>query len=71
MAVLAEGIYIRGSSLVLQAAPLHGAEGHQHGRLDLRPVRAERGPLLDLDEDSEALGRLERIITAVNDRLRP
>jgi len=41
MAVLAEGIHIRGSSLVLQAAPLHGAEGHVQAVGDVRGWRRD------------------------------
>ena len=41
----------------------------QHGRLDLGHVRKELGPLLELKDEGDALGKLERMITAVNARV--
>jgi len=51
-------------------ADVEGVLTRQHGRLNLAHVRTELAPLLDLKEDREAMDRLERMISAVNARLR-
>jgi hypothetical protein len=42
----------------------------QYGKLDLRLVRAELKPLLELKEAPDALAKLERMIVMVDRRLR-
>lgn len=41
----------------------------QHGRLDLGYVCGELGPLLELKDEGDALGKLERMIATVNSRV--
>jgi len=42
----------------------------RHGQLDLDHVRRELAPLLEFKDDTQALGRLERMMAGVSDRLR-
>ena len=41
----------------------------QHGNLDLKQIRAELRPLLDLKGTPESLGKFERMLTTVERRL--
>lgn len=43
----------------------------QHGRLDLKIIRTELPPLLELKGDCESLAKLERMMARVSERLRP
>jgi len=50
-------------------ADVEGILVRRHGRLDLELVRMELGPLLELKEQEESMGRMESLITAVAHRL--
>ena len=42
----------------------------QHGKVDLKLVRSELEPLLELKDDAGAMAKLERVLTTVDRRLR-
>ena len=51
-------------------ADVEGVLTRQYGKIDLALIRAELRPLLDLKGEPESLDRLERLIAAVEGRLR-
>ena len=50
-------------------ADVEGILVRQHGKLDLSLARTELGPLLELKEQEEAMGKLETLIDTVARRL--
>ena len=50
-------------------ADVEGVLIRRHGKLDLDHVLRELAPLLELKDDAQAMGRLERMIATVNARL--